>query len=78
MRAYIRTRSLTDFSNLINLAEFGPSVRIYLSSVLLRHSYCNWASPVIVPPLLAEGLNNLILVKTYNLLYVIFSRRVAV
>ena len=28
----------------IKLAEFG---RIYLSSVLLRYSYCNWASPVI-------------------------------
>ena len=71
MRTYMRTRSLTDFSNLINLADFGQSVRIYLSSILLRYSYYNWASPITVPPLLAEGLNNLILVKTYNLLYII-------
>jgi len=46
MRAYIRTRSLTDFGNSIDLADFGQSVGIHLSSVLPRHSYCNWASPV--------------------------------
>jgi len=64
----VRARSLTDFGNSINLlelgrsrlswqnlAEFGQSVGLYLLSVLPRHSYCNWASPVIVPSPLAEG-----------------------
>ena len=37
----------------IKLVEFG---RIYLLSVLLKYSYCNWASPIIIPPLLAKGL----------------------
>ena len=59
MRAHIRARSSTDFGNLINLselgrsqsswqnlAEFGQSVGLYLLSILPRHSYCNWASPV--------------------------------
>ena len=41
MRAYIYTRTLTDFSNLINLADFGQSVGIYLSSILPRYSYYN-------------------------------------
>jgi hypothetical protein len=72
MRAHIYARSLTDFGNLIdllelgrsqlswqNLVEFGQSVGLYLSSVLLRHSYYNWASPVIVPPPLAEGLKTI-------------------
>jgi len=74
MRTHIRTRSLTNFGNSINLVDFSQSVGIYLLSILLRHSYYNWASPIIVPPLLAKGPNNLILVKTYNLLRVIFSR----
>ena len=44
---------------LIKLVEFG---RIYLSSVLLRYFYCNWAGPVTLPPPpLAGGLINLIL-----------------
>ena len=59
MRAHVRARSSTDFGNSIDLselgrsrsswqnsAEFGQSVGLYLSSVLPRHSYCNWASPV--------------------------------
>ena len=52
---------------LIKLAEFS---RIHLLSILLKYFYCNQASPVTLPPPLAGGLNNLILVKT--LCFIIF------
>ena len=44
------------------------NVRVYLLSVLLRRSCYNWASPITVPPLQAEGLKWFNLVKTYYLL----------
>ncbi len=85
MRAYIRTRSSTDFGrirliqqnlvevdqagrirqNLVKrrftktfvLVEFG---RIYLLSILLRHSYCNQASPIILSILITYLITVLI------------------
>jgi len=50
----------------------------YLSSVSPRHSYCNWASPIIVPPPLAKGPKQFNLVKTYNLSRLIYLHRVIV
>ena len=55
------------WQNLIKLVELS---RIHLLSILLRYFYCNWASFIILPPPLAGGLNNSILVKT--LLLIIF------
>jgi len=59
MRAYVRTRSLTDFGRIQliwqNLAEVDQAGRIrqnlvkaseFVCRVSPRHSYCNWASPV--------------------------------
>ena len=45
-------------------------VRVYLSSILPRRSCCNWASPVIVPPLQAEGLK--IIQFSRDLLFITF------
>ena len=65
MRAHISTRSLTDFSriqlNLIKALEFICRVFHRDIPTITR------LVPLQYPPPLAEGLNNLILVKTYYL-----------